>query len=246
MTFPQMARLPILVTLLCAMLLLRAGEPASSPIAQPKTDTIKMVGSDREALKKLFDQMAQAFLKNDPEECLKLFAPAAAERNKLTENIRDEFLQSKYERFEIAEVRTDEMEQDLDRKHVYAVDVVLRMATRSRKADEANGNDPERVYSTTYSFVVQRLNDGSFALRFSEFFKTLGLRRGPGILLHGIGIAIPIVGFCVALILYVWMGWEAWRERPRAKFWRYATIVPVAGSLAYLLIRLVPRWLNKT
>jgi len=246
MTYLQAFFLSIVWTLLCAMLPLRAGEPVPAPIAQPKTDTVKLAGADREALKKLFGQLAAAFLKNDSEECLKLFAPAAAERNKLVENIRDEFTQSNYVRFEIVELRTDEMEQDLDRKHVYTLDVVLRMETSKKKTTEGSSTDEKRAYSTTYSFVVQRMNDGVFALRFSEFFKTLGLRRGPGILLHGVGVAGPVVGFCIALVLYVWMGWEAWRERPRAQFWRYATLLPVIGSMAYLLIRLLPRWMKKT
>jgi len=238
------------LALFCALSLsaawLRAGDSPEKPAASPKLEMVSLNAADRDALKKLFDQLAQAFLKEDADACLKLFAPLAAERNKLVENIREEFEQSRYARFEIVELRTSEAEQDPDRKHVYTVDAVLRMETRAKKPDNGELTDERRAYTTTYPFVVQRMGDGVFALRFSEFFKTLGLRRGPGILLHGVGVAGPVVGFCVLLVLYVWMGWEAWRERPRARFWRYAALLPVLGTLGYFLARLLPRWLKKS
>ena len=85
--------------------------------------------------------------------------------------------------------------------------------------------------------------DGTFSLRYSEFFKTLGLRRGPGLFLRGIGL---VLAFCVVLMFWVWMGWEAWRERPRTRFWRVVVVLlPLIGSILYFGVRLLPRWVKK-
>lgn len=245
MRFPRTLKFSATLALVCALPLLWSGE-TEKPATAPKAEVTSLNAADREALKKLFDQLAQAFLKEDADACLKLFAPLAAERNKLVENIRDEVVQSRYARFEILELRTDDAEQDFDRKHVYTLDAVLRMETTAKTPESGERPDERRAYTTTYSFVVQRMGDGAFALRYSEFFKTLGLRRGPGILLHGVGIAGVVVGFCLALVFYVWMGWEAWRERPRARFWRYAALLPLLGSLAYFFMRMLPRWMKKS
>lgn len=204
------------------------------------TEATALTAADSEAIQKLFGQVGQGFLRGSSADVLKLFVPKTAELRQVPEPLEAEFSQSVYKRFEAVEFRTADAEWL--RPNVWIVDVVLILESAPRHA-QADAQKVDRSYRTSYPFIVQRMPDGSFMLRHSEFFQSLGLRYGPGLLLQGAGL-IALVA--LALTLYVWMGWEALRERPRVKFWRTFTLVPLLGTLAYFLMRLLPRWMKKS
>jgi hypothetical protein len=208
-----------------------AQETAAEKSAPVLTET------DADGLRALFGAMGKTFVDGSADECLELFAPFAAERNQLDRNIRNEFDQTAYTRFDIVEVRTQEA--DALRENVYMVDVVMHIECRPRRPILGTNSNPSS-YNTNFAFVVHRLDEG-FRLRNSDFFRTLGLRGNTSMLLKG---ATLFVLFIALLVFSVWMGLEAWRERPRQRFWRVAVIVPILGPSAYLLFRLLPRWMN--
>ena len=90
--------------------------------------------------------------------------------------------------------------------------------------------------STNQTFIVEKCADGSFLLRSSPFFNTLGQRP--------IGFVIRVVlalmvGFTL-LAFWAWMGLDAWWARPRRRFWRAFVLIPALGAVVYFLCAYLP------
>lgn len=95
----------------------------------------------------------------------------------------------------------------------------------------------------TETFAIQKLDDGTFMLLGSEFFDALGLRQGIGGVMVNAVFAIMIVG--AGLVFWVWMGYEAYRARPRYRLWRAVVLLPVIGPLVYFMFGYLPRVLRE-
>src|SRR5207249_187356 len=99
----------------------------------------------------------------------------------------------------------------------------------------------EHQDTTMQTFVVQHGTSG-YVLVHSEFFDSLGLLPGLSVLVQSLlGIMICLL----VLVFWVWMGWEAYRCRPRRPGWRAAVFVPVLGARAFFLVVWLPRQLGK-
>lgn len=230
----RLATFTLLLSIALPAVSMRAGEDAVLP-----TKPVALTPADQEALQKLFTRLSQAFLRGSADDCLAAFAPKTAELRQVPQALREEFGQTEYTRFEAVEIRAADAESL--RPNVWIVDVVL-LQESAPKQSPSTGAKADRAYKTSYPFIVQRMADGAFLLRHSEFFQTLGLRRGPGLLLKGAGM---IAAFSAFLVFWVWMGWEAWRERPRSNFWRAFVLLPGIGALAYGLFILLPRMMKR-
>jgi len=184
-------------------------------------------------VRELFEQLSAAFRANDAGACLRLVAAASPERQQIKAGLEREFKQARYLDFKVAEVRPDDKLSD----RVHSVDVLLRyeLVELGRTPGGAGGDARASTLrnSNTYSFVVRRLDDGSFAVLDSQFFDTLGLRHGPSVVPRAVIVALAL---CVFLAFWVWMGLEAFRARPRSHLWRAAVaFVPLLGASAYFL-----------
>ena len=100
-------------------------------------------------------------------------------------------------------------------------------------------------------FIFQKNRRGQFLLADSPFFDTIGKRQpfsdtpgkrnqffqhfAPNILL-GFTCLLAIMGF------WVWMGFLAFRMRPRNYFWRFFIMLPVFGATVYFLVVYLPGW----
>jgi hypothetical protein len=174
----------------------------------------------------LFKLLAAAFTANDPEACMALFAPGLPDAARIRGNLDREFQRSRYLEFGILQIVPD----DKLREDVHSVDVVLRyrLLKRNRPPDKQQVIED----SNTYTFVVLKLKDGSFALRSSPVFDTVGQRQGLGVVAGAVLAAIVI---CAAVGFWVWMGWEAFRARPRSRLWRVLVFLPLLGAAAYFV-----------
>lgn len=230
------------ITLVLALALSgNAARAVEEPVpAVPAAKPVPLTAADQDALQKLFAQLGKGFLSGSADDCLAVFVPKTAELRLVPQALREEFGQTAYTRFEAAEIRASDAESL--RANVWIVDVVLLLESAPKHAP-AEALQKDRAYKTSYPFIVQRMPDGAFLLRHSEFFQTLGLRRGPGLLLKGVGM---LAAFSAFLAFWVWMGWEAWRERPRSKFWRVCVLIPGVGATGYFVLIVLPRWLKRS
>jgi hypothetical protein len=95
----------------------------------------------------------------------------------------------------------------------------------------------------TQTFVIQKLADGRFGVVGSEFFDSLGLRQGLGVVL--VNVILASMAGCTLLVFWVWMGYEALCARPRFGRWRFVVFIPVGGALLFFCAGYLPRRLQR-
>ena len=230
--------------LLCALALaLACAAPLAFSAAEKKAERTlaapALSSGELKAVHELFERLSAAFRANDAGACLRLFAAGLPERERIRTGLEQEFEQSRYLAFEVAAIWPDDK---LSAK-VHSVDVLLRyerVDSSHAGAKKARPQDADTLKdSNTYTFAVQKLDDGSFALGYSQFFDTLGLHRGLGGVPRAVVAALAL---CALLAFWVWMGWESFRARPRSHFWRAVVVfVPLLGASAYFLWVYLPR-----
>lgn len=177
--------------------------------------------SEMDAVNRLFQQLRAAFLANDADACMRLFADAK-DRQKIYKSLQREFQQSHYTKFEILQVVADDSERRL-----HTLDVTFSFKLTSRDGSHELEN------STNHSFVVRKMDDGSFALVNSSFFNGLGLKSEIDLVIDAL---LAIMSIFVVLSFWVWMGCEAFRLRPRSVSWRMVVLfVPVIGAVTFFL-----------
>lgn len=201
---------------------------------------------------RLFGQLAAAFKAGDARLCLPLLAESD-QRHKIMSGLEKEFQQVRYLEFEILQILPDDT---LPNGHI-SVDVQIRTKLLAldtqepaHSADHAPNeagqekNAPEQVIenSTTYTFVIQKLNGGHFAIVGSNFLKSLGLRQGMNLVVKGM---LAVMALCALLAFQVWMGSEVWWMRPRRGFWRVFVLVPVLGAAAFFIFNYLPNRLRR-
>ncbi|HYG76651.1 MAG TPA: hypothetical protein VEK08_16730 [Planctomycetota bacterium] len=191
---------------------------------------------DVKAIGELFQRLSAGFLAGDASACMRVFVPGLGTREQIEDNLINEFKQSRYLKFEIVQILPAEKLQP----SIHSVDVRLRF-------EFINLNRPPEMQqpirnSTTETFAVKKLDDGSFALLHSEFFDSLGMRQGMGLVVEGLlalMFAIALLGF------WTWMGWETLRTRPREVAWQLIVLLlPVIGAVVYFGVRYIPRQLR--
>jgi hypothetical protein len=147
----------------------------------------------------------------------------------INSSLQKEFAQVRYVRFEVVDILPD----DKLRGKVHTVDVLLRYAYVRRDAPAAP-NPP--VVTNNFTFAIQKLDDGTFAVGESAFFSTLGLRQGLGIV-QGL---LAVMALCALLSFWVWMGLEAYRARPRSLLWRVIVLLPFLGACGFFVCVYLP------
>lgn len=184
-----------------------------------------------EAVNKLFQQFADAFAANDADACMRLFAGAAG-RQKIQKSLQVEFQQSQYKKFEILQVIPD----DSDRQF-HTVDVSFRFKLASRDGSRELEN------STNHSFIIRKMDDGTFLLVSSTFFDGLGLKSQIDLVVDALLLVMAIF---IMVSFWVWMGCEAFRMRPRERLWgMFVYFVPVLGSTLFFFFKYLPRQLGR-
>jgi hypothetical protein len=182
----------------------------------------ELSAEDMNGVRDLFARLSAAFLANDVTACMRLVATQSAARQQIGTRLTKEFAQVRYVTFEPADILPDDKLGEM----VHSVDVLLRCAF------VRVGSPPDQKpieLSNNYTFVVRKLDDGSFALYSSQFFDTLGQRQGLSVVAEGL---LAIMALCVLLSFWVWMGYAVLRARPRSRFWRILILLPPIGALA--------------
>ena len=204
----------------------------------------ELTPDDVEAIKALFTKMATAFSQGDSHAVMLLFANKTSKRReKISESIEREFSQVRYSDVTILAVSADE---SLTRtRHSVDVTMQMRISDASKDGDKAAASQtPPDFTTTTESFIVQRFEDGSFLLVDSSYFDKLGLKQGVGIIVDGV---LAIMALVAALAFWVWMGFEAYRARPRNTVWRTIVyVVPVVGALLFFVLKYMPGQMGAT
>jgi len=219
-----MARLLIPLVLLLPLSVLasaRLENPAASQLSE----------QDMAGVRELLNKMAGAFKNNDAEACSKLFSGDAQRRERLFKSLQREFQQARYTKFEILDVLAD----DTLRPNHHTVDVHFQFALLR------GGKAPEIENTTVCNFVIQKLDDGSFAIVNSSFFEGLGLKSSMD---NAVDLLLAIMALFALMAFWVWMGFEAWRMRPRNRPWRAVVMLPVLGALIFFFVKYLPRLLN--
>jgi hypothetical protein len=171
---------------------------------------------------------------------MRLFHPRV-QRTKVQQNLQHEFEQIRYTVFEIISVVPDETIPP--RRQSVDVSIRRRMEKIGSSGPDARLNE-DAVDDTTDTFILQRQDDGSFLILESPFFEKLGQRRGIGLLFHGL---LAVMAVFALLVFWVWMGYDAYRARPRTALWRFMVIfLPLAGALLYFFVRYLPSKVNGT
>ena len=202
----------------------------------------ELTPEELEAVKALFQKLADGFNHGDAHAVAILFVNQTSHRHaRIAEGLEREFSDISYSDFTILSVSPDET---LNRK-CHSVDVTLRRRIEDRTKARAgahaavNANAGAHEFATTTeSFIVQKMDDGAFALIDSPFFDKLGLRQGIGIVVDAV---LAIMGLIAALAFWVWMGFEASWARPRSRLWRALVYgLPVAGALIFFAAKYMP------
>jgi hypothetical protein len=221
-------RLPTLSRLAClaCLLALPAAESCVFAAAAKTGERVpaapELSAEDLNGVRALFARLGAAFLANDVTACMSLVATQSAARQQINTRLTKEFAQVRYVKFEAAGILPD----DKFGATVHSVDVLLRCAFVRA------GGPPDQKpieFSNSYTFVVRKLDDGSFALYSSQFFDSLGQRQGLSVVAEGL---LAIMALCVLLSFWVWMGYAVLRARPRSRFWRIIILLPPIGALA--------------
>lgn len=211
---------------LACLLALLAAAPGARAAATKSGDRVAaapaLSAADMNGVRDLFARLGAAFLANDVTACMRLVAAQSAARPQINTRLAKEFAQVRYVKFEAADILPD----DTFDATVHSVDVLLCCAFVRM------GGPPDQKpieFSNSYTFVVRKLDDGSFALYNSQFFDSLGQRQGLGVAAEGL---LAIMALCVLLSFWVWMGYAVLRARPRSRFWRILILLPPIGALA--------------
>ena len=226
-----------------------AGRPAFGQSARADAQSVALPEEDAAAIGKLFGTLAGAFKVGDAEACAALLAPSR-ERDKIKKALLREFQQVRYLDFQILKILPDDTRPD----RTQSVDVQLAcklvdldmptpvapLAPLTPHAAGAEVDAPEQAIenTTTQTFVLEKQGDGRFAIVSSDFFMSLGLRQGLGLVVKG---SIAVMALVALLAFWVWMGSAAWWRRPRETFWRVFVLVPLVGALAFFFISYLPR-----
>jgi hypothetical protein len=231
------ARIAVAIAMLIALSALSVHAGTAAPEAKSE-----LTPEELEAVKALFQKMANGFDHGDAHAVAILFVNQTSRRHvRISEGLEREFGEINYSDFTIVSVSPDET---LNRK-CHSVDVTMRrrIADRSKARAGANAagnsNTGENEFATTTeSFLVQKMDDGAFALIDSPFFDKLGLRQGIGIVVDAV---LAIMGLVAALAFWVWMGFAVSWARPRSRFWRgLVYCVPIAGALVFFVVKYMP------
>jgi hypothetical protein len=222
---PRLSTLRRHVCLACLLALLAAAPSvrAAAPKAGERVAAApELSAEDLNGVRDLFARLGAAFLANDVTACMRLVAAQSAARQQINTRLTKEFAQVRYVKFEAADILPD----DKLGETVHSVDVLLRCAFIRA------GGPPDQKpieFSNSYTFVVRKLDDGSFALYSSQFFDSLGQRQGLSVVAEGL---LALMALCVLLSFWVWMGYAVLRARPRSRFWRILILVPPIGAFA--------------
>jgi hypothetical protein len=190
---------------------------------------------DLKRIQELFDALKLAFLARDSAAANRLFIPRSpdeqARMDQIAVNIRKELRKERYEAgsgFEIEEIEPDAKLSPVR----YSVWVRIHYKLLDKP------NMPARTSSHNDFFVLERMPDGSFAFVDSPYFDTLGQRQGLNIVADAM---LALIGLLAALSFWVWMGFEAFRLRPRSHGWRVFVLVPLLGAVVFFLAAYLPR-----
>lgn len=216
----------------CACLLAAPGVHAATRSTDKSAAAPEMSDDELKTVHALLEQMAAAFVAGDDKACMQLFSPNAESRDKLAANLQSEFHQTRYLKFEIVQVQPE----DKLKPNIHSVDVRLRTELVNR--DRPVENQIPIKNSTSETFIVRKMDDGKFLLQHSPFFDNLGMQKGMGFLVGGL---LFVMALCAVLAFWVWMGWEAWRARPREVVWRTVVCLPVLGAFIFFFGRYLPR-----
>lgn len=228
-----------MMPILCAAALLLFADPvahAATRSIEKSAANPEMTGDELKNVQALIEQMAAAFVAGDDKACMRLFAPNAEGRDRIAANLQNEFRQTRYLKFEVVQV----LAEDTLKAGVHSVEARLRIELINR--DRHPENQLPIKNSTSETFVVGKMDDGRFALLHSPYFDNLGLRQGMGLVVEGL---LAVMLLCALLAFWVWMGWEAWRARPRETLWRVTVCVPLIGAFAFFFGHYLPRVLRK-
>ena len=231
-------------------------EPANKPapkneeLAEPSEAERKMQArpslseEDKRQIRELLAKLSSAFLKGKAGLVMELFPPSKKDdlpknQIEIREALEREFETEAYKSFTFLEIK----DEDRLGPNRFSVWVRIQYAYQSKK----RGYRHENRQNATFLFV--RNKHGRFALAGSSFFKTLGLRSSWYNSMGGKGgswvIGDLLLAFTATLALmgfWVWMGFEAFRLRPRNHFWRiWVMLLPLLGALTYFLGVYLPR-----
>ncbi len=213
---------------------------------------------DMKQITDILAKLQQAFLKGNTQQVMNLFGPKHAEINTTDERLKairasldQEFQNEHYHSFDILD---DPMPDDKLSGRRHSVWVQLRYSISEKVSEEPDSKAEKQFVRETNQnniFIFQKNRQGQFLLADSPFFDTIGKRRpfsdtlgrrnqfiqkfAPNILL-GFTCLLAVMGF------WVWMGFLAFRMRPRNYFWRFFIMLPVLGAAGYFLIVYLPGW----
>lgn len=201
-----------------------------TPAPEKEPAEAELNDADRDALHALFDKLGEAFLRGDAGVAGGLLAPSA-DKARIVETLQREFAEAQYIDFRAEQLLPDEKFSNTR----YSIDVTLRyrlLYLNDSRPPDARKPVENRI---CHNFIVERAPGESFKILNSSFFDNMGRRSGGmrmylNLFLYGIGILI-------LMVLWLWGGVDAWSLRPRNTFWRWATVVPVIGSVAFLIAK---------
>lgn len=220
----------VLLQLACA-LSARAGEGRDTR-RKPKIPALPELGEeDLLQIREILANMCKAFMQGKAGGVMTLIGKAgdSERRAEIREALVREFESEEYEFFKVlGEVEPDD--KLMGNRH--SVWVRLHFKYRHRDSKVTTKTEWLENYHNDV-FIFRKNKHGRFALVDSQFFDTLGRRQMsiniPEFLLLGIILILASMG------VWVWMGFEAFRLRPRSHVWRaFVLLVPLLGALVYL------------
>lgn len=229
-SFSKTVEAALAIALLCGCPFIGAEDaPRPAPAAEV------LSAEDRARVAELFEALKQAFMARDAGAAARLFIARTGDEQLRLEtiaaNIRRELRKEGYVQpngFEILELTPDA------RLSPARVNVWARLAYRMV---DKQGLPPRRGQHNDF-FVLERLPDGAFALVDSPYFDTLGQRQGLNLVADAL---LGLIGILAALSFWVWMGFEAFRLRPRSHAWRVLVMLPLLGALIFFVAAYLPR-----
>ena len=191
-----------------------------------------LADEDMERVRTLLKKMCTAFKNRDHNAVKALFvAPDEVNQPRLDAlgvNLKRELKKETYREIDVVEVTPEAQTAP----GCYSVWVRLRY-----ELQDEPGLPPRRATHNDF-FTVARNADGSFALVDSPFFNTLGQRQGLNLIASALLWGIVLLAL---LTFWVWMGYAAFRMRPRSHAWRIAVVVlPLLGAVLFFLAAYLP------
>lgn len=207
--------------LLLAALSLTAGE------SEPTAPAV-----DRQAISQLFTRLRDGFLSGNHRMVRALLTARTEAENELLERqaeaVRTEFKKRSYSVFQVRDWSVDEALGE------NRVDVWVQLHT----VCSAYEGDARYENFHNDAFLLERQPDGAYLIVDSPFFQTVGHQQGVGLIADALLVAM---GCLVALVFWVWMGFEAFTRRPRRPGWRTCVmLVPLLGALAFFVVVYLP------